>query len=74
MRINYRGELFTTGDVASNTGCSIKTVRRWIDNGMLIGYRIPNSKERRVTRHELERFIVKYNLPCTDPEHAPNYE
>ena len=56
-------EVFTTGEVARICNVTIRTVIRWIDSGRLKGYRIPGSRDRRVTRRELVRFLRRHDLP-----------
>lgn len=40
----------TVGEISRLVGCSSKTVCKWIDSGLLEGYRLPGSKDRRVSR------------------------
>jgi CheY-like chemotaxis protein len=44
-------------------GVSFPTVIKWIDSGLLKGYRIPGSNARRITRQSLEDFAAKHNIP-----------
>jgi excisionase family DNA binding protein len=55
--------VLTTGEVASICKVAARTVSKWIDTGRLEGYRIPGSRDRRVTREALERFIRENRLP-----------
>ncbi len=55
--------MFTTGEVARLCNVNIRTVIRWIDAGQLKGYRIPASRDRRVTREKLVEFMRAYELP-----------
>ena len=59
-RVDTEGELgvrwLTTGQVAKRLGVSMRTVSKWIDSGMLLGIRIPGSKDRRVHPSALEAF------------------
>lgn len=56
-------QVFTTGEVARLCHVNIRTVIRWIDAGQLKGYRIPGSRDRRVTRATLVEFMRAYELP-----------
>lgn len=56
-------ETLTVGEVIHLTRCSRSTVHRWIDTGLLRGYRIPGSKHRRVLRSEFVAFCREYELP-----------
>jgi excisionase family DNA binding protein len=55
--------VLTTGEVASICKVAARTVSKWIDTGRLEGYRIPGSRDRRVTRESLESFIRENGLP-----------
>lgn len=54
---------FSTGDAAKATGLSQQTIIRSIDSGRLIGYRVPNSKFRRVSRSALTQFMNDNGIP-----------
>lgn len=55
--------VLTTGDVARICNVSRKTVTKWFDSGILSGYRLPGSKDRRILVDELYRFMRKSNMP-----------
>ncbi len=55
--------VLTTGEVADICKVAARTVSKWIDTGRLEGYRIPGSRDRRVTREALENFIRENGLP-----------
>lgn len=55
--------VLTTGDVARICNVAPRTVSKWFDNGQLKGYRIPGSKDRRIPRSELLRFMKEHNIP-----------
>ena len=57
--------VLTTGEVAVICKVAARTVSKWIDCGRLDGYRIPGSRDRRVTRASLENFMRKHGLPLT---------
>lgn len=64
-------DLYTVGDVARIFGVSPGTVTRWIDRGLLAGFRIPGSRHRRVTRAALDRFASECQLPQWPPDDEP---
>jgi excisionase family DNA binding protein len=47
---------FTSSQAASYLGVSLATVRRWSNNGHLIGYRTPGG-QRRFSREQLDAFL-----------------
>jgi excisionase family DNA binding protein len=55
----------TTGEVARICSVSGRTVAGWIDAGRLDGYRIPGSRDRRVTHESLRRFIKDSGMPIS---------
>ena len=61
-----RANAYSTGDVALLCRVSQQTAIRWIDKGLLKGFKIPGSKFRRVFKEDLERFVRDNNLPVTD--------
>ena len=56
-------EQLTTAQVAQILGVSDQTIRRWIANGSMPGYRITDESWYRVDRRELEKFAKDRNLP-----------
>lgn len=55
---------FTSGEVADLCGgVSYRTAQKWIDAGLMRGYRLPGSKDRRVPREELVRFMRENGMP-----------
>lgn len=54
---------YTTGEIAEILGLNINTVIKWFDSGMLKGFRLPGSNERRVPLEALKDFMRAYNLP-----------
>ncbi len=58
--------VLTTGEVAAICKVSARTVSKWIDCGRLQGYKIPGSRDRRVTHEALEHFMRKHRLPVTE--------
>ena len=55
--------VFTTGQIAKICKVAPRTVAVWFDTGRLGGYRIPFSRDRRVPRDELVRFLKEHGLP-----------
>jgi len=55
--------VLTTGDVAKICNVAPRMVSIWFDNGLLGGYRIPGSRDRRIPIPELARFMKAYNIP-----------
>ena len=60
--------VLTTGDVAKICNVAPRTVSKWFDNGQLRGYRIPGSKDRRIPRSELIRFMKEHDIPAAGLE------
>ncbi|MFC1724592.1 helix-turn-helix domain-containing protein [candidate division KSB1 bacterium] len=55
----------TTGEVSKICNVSQKTVIKWYDDGLLEGYKIPGTKDRRVPIKSLNEFIQKNNIPIS---------
>ncbi|MGR3310500.1 MAG: response regulator [Candidatus Brocadiales bacterium] len=56
-------DIFTTGEVARICNVSSPTVIKWVDSGMLKGFRIPGSKARRVARKDLLVLMNEHGMP-----------
>ena len=56
-------KVLTTGDVARICHVAPRTVHKWFDTGLLKGYRIPGSRDRRIPIAELRRFMEANNMP-----------
>jgi len=56
-------EVLTTGEVAKICNVTIRTVIKWFESGKLKGYKIPASKDRRIPRAELVRFMREHGMP-----------
>jgi excisionase family DNA binding protein len=56
-------EVLTTGEVARLCGVAPRTVSKWFDAGQLRGFKIPGSRERRIPRECLIRFMRAYGIP-----------
>lgn len=63
--------IFTTGQVAKICKVAPRTVSKWFDSGRLRGYRIPGSKDRRIPRENLIRFMKDYGIPVDELEDFP---
>ena len=57
--------VLTSGEVAKICNVAPKTAQKWIDMGLLNGYLIPGSRDRRVPIPELVRFMKAHNIPTT---------
>lgn len=55
--------VLTTGDVARICNVAPRTVSKWFDTGQLRGYRIPGSKDRRIPKDQLLRFMRTHGMP-----------
>lgn len=53
----------TTGQVATVCGVAPRTVSKWFDAGLLIGYRIPGGLDRRIPAADLVLFCRTRGLP-----------
>jgi len=56
-------QVFTTGQVAKICSVAPRTVSKWFDTGILKGYNLPGSKDRRIPRHYLEQFMEENKMP-----------
>ena len=55
-------QIFTTYDIGRMTGTDPTTVHKWIDRGLLRGYRTPGG-HRRVRGEDLRAFLVAHKMP-----------
>lgn len=55
--------IYTTGEIAQLCEVAPRTVMRWIDNGLLKGFRVPGSLHRRVLRADLIQFLQVNGMP-----------
>lgn len=61
---DYRNrEVFTPGAIARICRVSPPQVCKWIDSGLLRGYYLPMSRDRRVLRSKLLEFMAEHGLP-----------
>jgi excisionase family DNA binding protein len=56
-------DVLTTGEVARLCGVAPRTVSKWFDAGQLRGFKIPGSRDRRIPREALVRFMRAYGIP-----------
>jgi excisionase family DNA binding protein len=56
-------EVLTTGEVARLCGVAPRTVSKWFDAGQLRGFKIPGSRDRRIPRETLIRFMKAHGIP-----------
>lgn len=61
-------DVLTTGQVARICRVAPRTVSKWFDSGQLKGYRIPGSKDRRIPREQLTRFMRAHGMPLKGME------
>lgn len=68
---------FTTGQVAAILGVHQQTAIRHVDEGRLGGFRLPQSRFRRIPRQALLKFLERNQIPLTrltdwEARHDPN--
>lgn len=61
-------KVFTSGQAARICKVAPRTVNKWFDAGRLKGYRIPGSRDRRIPREYLIRFLKEHGMPLGDLE------
>jgi CheY-like chemotaxis protein len=61
-------KVFTTGQAAKVCRVTPRVIRRCFDSGLIKGYRIPGSHDRRIPREYLIRFLKEHGLPLGDLE------
>ena len=59
----YQKQVFTTGEAAELCKVSQQTIIRCFDAGRLHGFRVPNSRFRRIPREALIRFMRDNGIP-----------
>lgn len=59
----FEKDVLTTGEVAKICNVAPRTVSKWFDTGVLKGYRIPGSKDRRIPVSQLLRFMKEHGIP-----------
>lgn len=61
--VKKHNDVFTTGEVAKICSVAPRTVSKWFDSGKLKGYKIPGSRDRRITKTALVSFMKSHNVP-----------
>lgn len=61
--LSFDKDVLTTGEVAKICNVAPRTVSKWFDTGVLKGYRIPGSKDRRIPVSQLVRFMKEHGIP-----------
>lgn len=61
--MSFDKDVLTTGEVAKICNVAPRTVSKWFDTGVLKGYRIPGSKDRRIPVSQLIRFMKEHGIP-----------
>jgi excisionase family DNA binding protein len=56
-------DALTAGNVAEIVRVAPRTVSKWIDSGLLRGYRLPGSQDRRVLAKDLKAFMEARGMP-----------
>lgn len=63
-------DVLTTGDVARVCRCAPRTVAKWHDRGLLAGYRLPGTSDRRFPREAVIAFLKEHGMPLRELEHS----
>jgi excisionase family DNA binding protein len=61
-------DILTIGEAAKICKAASRTVSRWFDAGLIKGWRLPLSTDRRVTRTELIRFMKEHEIPYEEDD------
>ncbi len=61
-------DVLTVGMTARICRVSPRTVSKWVDTGLLYGYRLPGSRDRRIPAEDLRRFMTKHGMPLRELE------
>lgn len=56
-------QVFTTGQIAKLAHVAPRTVTKWFDKGLLSGWKIPGSEDRRVSRESYIAFCSENKIP-----------
>jgi len=59
-------KILTSGEVAKICNVAHRTVQKWFDRGILNGYRLPGSGDRRIPVNELVSFMKANSIPIND--------
>ena len=63
MSVATSERYLTTGQVARACGVASRTAAKWIDSGLLKGFKIPGSRDRRVAEADLLEFKKVHGIP-----------
>jgi len=63
----------TTTGAARLCGVSHMTIIKWFESGLIQGYRLPGSGDRRILMTSLIEFMQKNNIPVPDEFHREKY-
>jgi hypothetical protein len=61
-----RRKVYTTGQVSEIANVASRTVSLWFDSGLLKGYRIPGSQDRRIPHDNLIKFLTEHGMPIPE--------
>lgn len=59
----YETETLKSGQISKICQVAPRTVNNWIDKGRIIGYRLVDSKDRRVLVRDLRSFMIENDMP-----------
>jgi CheY-like chemotaxis protein len=59
-------DVLTTGEVSRIACVAPRTVSKWFDSGVLGGYKIPGSKDRRMPVPVVREFLRSHGMPLND--------
>lgn len=65
---NPMKDVYTTGEVAKICNVTIRTVIKWFESGVLKGFKIPSSRDRRIPHTSLVAFMKENGLPLNKLE------
>ena len=57
---------YTTGEVAQMFSVSARTVQKWIDSGILEGWKLPLSYDRRTNKESILKMCKASKLPIPE--------
>ena len=56
-------KVFSTGEAAKILRVAPRTICKWFDAGRIWGYRFPDSRDLRIPRESLIRFLKENGIP-----------
>ena len=66
--LDLNSPVFTTSQVARICGVSNQMVAKWMSQGLLKGWKLPNSRHRRFDRADVVEFLKVHGLPTRGME------